>query len=128
MRREHGDDYAVLNSIQHEQRWRNIIQATAAAAEGLRSSSTDRTISRLDFDRVSLYPDHGTAMRAAPERRQCEYPHQKRGKGAVAFFATPAWNREALERMKVEQSLRLAILAKRFVLRLSAKVDIRTPG
>jgi EAL domain-containing protein (putative c-di-GMP-specific phosphodiesterase class I) len=47
------------------------------------------------------------------------------GKGAVAFFDA-SMEREALARMKVEQSLRLAILEKRFCCAFQAKVDIRT--
>src|SRR5258707_8669622 len=47
------------------------------------------------------------------------------GKGAVAFFDT-SMEHEALARMKVEQSLRLAILEKRFCCAFQAKVDIRT--
>jgi EAL domain-containing protein (putative c-di-GMP-specific phosphodiesterase class I) len=47
------------------------------------------------------------------------------GKGAAAFFDA-GMEREALARMKVEQSLRLAILEKRFCCAFQAKVDIRT--
>ena len=47
------------------------------------------------------------------------------GKGAAAFFDT-SMEREALARMKVEQSLRLAILEKRFCCAFQPKVDIRT--
>ena len=47
------------------------------------------------------------------------------GKGAAAFFDA-SMEREALARMKIEQSLRLAILEKRFCCAFQAKVDIRT--
>jgi EAL domain-containing protein (putative c-di-GMP-specific phosphodiesterase class I) len=47
------------------------------------------------------------------------------GKGAAAFFDT-SMEREALARMKVEQSLRQAILEKRFCCAFQPKVDIRT--
>jgi EAL domain-containing protein (putative c-di-GMP-specific phosphodiesterase class I) len=47
------------------------------------------------------------------------------GKGAAAFFDS-GMEREALARMKVEQSLRLAILEKRFCCAFQPKVDIRT--
>src|SRR4030088_837387 len=47
------------------------------------------------------------------------------GKGAAAFF-DDGMEREALARMNVEQSLRLAILQKRFCCAFQAKVDIRT--
>ena len=47
------------------------------------------------------------------------------GKGAAVFFDA-SMEREALARMRVEQSLRLAILEKRFCCAFQAKVDIRT--
>jgi len=47
------------------------------------------------------------------------------GKGSAAFFDA-GMEREALARMKVEQSLRLAILEKRFCCAFQSKVDIRT--
>jgi EAL domain-containing protein (putative c-di-GMP-specific phosphodiesterase class I) len=47
------------------------------------------------------------------------------GKGAALFFDA-SMEREAQARMKVEQSLRLAILEKRFCCAFQAKVDIRT--
>jgi predicted signal transduction protein with EAL and GGDEF domain len=53
------------------------------------------------------------------------YSVKNDGKGAAAFFDA-GMEREALARMKVEQSLRLAILEKRFCCAFQAKVDIRT--
>jgi EAL domain-containing protein (putative c-di-GMP-specific phosphodiesterase class I) len=47
------------------------------------------------------------------------------GKGSAAFFDA-GMEREALARMKIEQSLRLAILEKRFCCAFQSKVDIRT--
>src|SRR5205807_4646977 len=47
------------------------------------------------------------------------------GKGSAAFFDS-GMEREALARMKIEQSLRLAILEKRFCCAFQSKVDIRT--
>ncbi len=75
---------------------------------------------------VSLYPDHG---RSYEELRQnadiAMYRVKNDGKGAAAFFDA-SMEREALARMKVEQSLRLAILEKRFCCAFQTKVDIRT--
>ena len=75
---------------------------------------------------VSLYPDHG---RGYEELRQnadiAMYRVKNEGKGAAAFFDS-SMEREALARMKIEQSLRLAILEKRFCCAFQAKVDIRT--
>jgi cyclic di-GMP phosphodiesterase Gmr len=75
---------------------------------------------------VSLYPEHG---RNYEELRQnadiAMYRVKSDGKGAAVFF-NASMEREALARMKIEQSLRLAILEKRFCCAFQAKVDIRT--
>ena len=53
------------------------------------------------------------------------YRVKNSSKGAAAFFDT-SMEREALARMKIEQSLRQAILEKRFCCAFQPKVDIRT--
>jgi len=75
---------------------------------------------------VSLFPEHGTAYSALRQNADLAmYRVKNSGKGAVAFFDSVI-EHEALARMKVEQSLRLAILEKRFCCAFQAKVDIRT--
>jgi cyclic di-GMP phosphodiesterase Gmr len=75
---------------------------------------------------VSLYPDHGTSYDVLCQNADIAmYRVKSDGKGAVAFF-NASMEREAQARMKVEQSLRLAILEKRFCCAFQAKVDIRT--
>jgi diguanylate cyclase (GGDEF)-like protein len=75
---------------------------------------------------VSLFPEHGTDYAALRQNADLAmYRVKHSGKGAVAFFNS-AMEQEALARMKVEQSLRLAILEKRFCCAFQAKVDIRT--
>jgi cyclic di-GMP phosphodiesterase Gmr len=75
---------------------------------------------------VSLFPDHGRSYDALRQNADIAmYRVKNGGKGAVAFFDT-GMEREALARMKVEQSLRHAILEKRFCCAFQAKVDIRT--
>jgi len=75
---------------------------------------------------VSLYPAHGRSYEALRQNADIAmYRVKNNGKGSTAFFDT-SMEREALARMKVEQSLRLAILEKRFVCAFQAKVDIRT--
>jgi c-di-GMP phosphodiesterase Gmr len=75
---------------------------------------------------VSLFPDHGRSYDALLQNADIAmYRVKNDGKGAVAFFDT-SMEREALARMKVEQSLRHAILEKRFCCAFQAKVDIRT--
>ena len=75
---------------------------------------------------VSLYPEHGRSYEALRQNADIAmYRVKNDGKGAAAFFDA-GMEREALARMKIEQSLRLAILEKRFCCAFQAKVDIRT--
>jgi diguanylate cyclase (GGDEF)-like protein len=75
---------------------------------------------------VSLYPDHGTRYDMLCQNADIAmYRVKSDGKGAVAFF-NANMEREAQARMKIEQSLRLAILEKRFCCAFQTKVDIRT--
>jgi cyclic di-GMP phosphodiesterase Gmr len=75
---------------------------------------------------VSLYPDHGRSYEVLRQNADIAmYRVKHDGKGAAAFF-DEGMEREALARMKVEQSLRLAILEKRFCCAFQTKVDIRT--
>jgi cyclic di-GMP phosphodiesterase Gmr len=75
---------------------------------------------------VSLYPDHGTDYDTLCQNADIAmYRAKSNGKGAAAFF-NASMEREAQARMKIEQSLRLAILEKRFCCAFQAKVDIRT--
>ena len=75
---------------------------------------------------VSLHPEHGRSYDVLCQNADLAmYRVKNEGKGAAAFFDA-AMEREAQERMKVEQSLRQAILEKRFCCAFQAKVDIRT--
>jgi cyclic di-GMP phosphodiesterase Gmr len=75
---------------------------------------------------VSLYPDHGKSYDVLRQNADIAmYRVKNDGKGSAAFFDS-GMEREALARMKIEQSLRLAILEKRFCCAFQAKVDIRT--
>jgi len=75
---------------------------------------------------VSLYPEHGKSYDVLRQNADIAMYRVKNGsKGGAAFFNT-GMEREALARMKVEQSLRLAILEKRFCCAFQTKVDIRT--
>ena len=75
---------------------------------------------------VSLYPEHGRTYDALRQNADIAMYRVKNGaKGAAAFFDA-SMEREALARMKIEQSLRLAILEKRFCCAFQPKVDIRT--
>jgi c-di-GMP phosphodiesterase Gmr len=75
---------------------------------------------------VSLFPDHGVSYEMLRQNADLAmYRVKNDGKGAAAFFDL-SMEHEAAARMKVEQSLRLAILDKRFCCAFQAKVDIRT--
>jgi cyclic di-GMP phosphodiesterase Gmr len=75
---------------------------------------------------VCLHPEHGQSYDALCQNADLAmYRVKNDGKGAAAFFDI-GMEREAQARMKVEQSLRLAILEKRFCCAFQAKVDIRT--
>jgi c-di-GMP phosphodiesterase Gmr len=75
---------------------------------------------------VSFYPEHGGSYEMLRQNADIAmYRIKNDGKGAVAFF-DDNMEREAQARMKVEQSLRFAILEKRFCCAFQAKVDIRT--
>src|SRR5260221_4648740 len=75
---------------------------------------------------VSVYPDHGRSYEALRQHADIAmYRVKNNGKGSAAFFDA-GMEREALARMKVEQSLRLATLGKRVCCGFQAKVDIPT--
>ncbi len=75
---------------------------------------------------VSLFPEHGDSFEVLRQNADIAmYRVKNDGKGAVAFFDS-GMESEALARMKIEQSLRLAILDKRFCCAFQPKVDIRT--
>jgi c-di-GMP phosphodiesterase Gmr len=75
---------------------------------------------------VSLYPEHGRTYDALRHNADIAmYRVKNAGKGTAAFF-DDNMEREAQARMRVEQSLRHAILDKRFCCAFQPKVDIRT--
>jgi c-di-GMP phosphodiesterase Gmr len=75
---------------------------------------------------VSLYPEHGRSYEMLRQNADIAmYRVKNEAKGAAAFFDA-RMEREALARNKLEQSLRLAILDKRFCCAFQTKVDIRS--
>ena len=75
---------------------------------------------------VSLYPEHGRSYDTLRQNADIAmYRVKNSGKGAAIFFDA-SMEREALARTRIEQSLRLAILEKRFCCAFQPKVDIRT--
>ena len=75
---------------------------------------------------VSLYPEHGRSYDVLRQNADIAmYRVKNDGKGTAIFFDA-SMEREAQARTKIEQSLRLAILEKRFCCVFQPKVDIRT--
>jgi diguanylate cyclase (GGDEF)-like protein len=75
---------------------------------------------------VSLFPEHGRSFETLRQNADVAmYQVKNATKGGFAIFDL-AMEREAQERMQIEQSLRLAILDKRFCCAFQPKVDIRT--
>lgn len=75
---------------------------------------------------VSIYPDHGDSYEVLRQNADTAmYQIKNETKGGAAIFDS-GMQHEALIRMEVEQSLRLAILDKRFCCAFQPKVDIRT--
>lgn len=75
---------------------------------------------------ISLCPDHGQSFEVLRHNADIAmYRVKNDGKGAAVFFDS-SMEREALARTRIEQSLRAAILEKRFCCAFQSKVDIRT--
>jgi c-di-GMP phosphodiesterase Gmr len=121
-----GDEFMLLlNPIRHEQEVVEYIQATLQRLKAPFFIDGSEIFASTSIG-VSLYPDHGRSYDVLRQNADIAmYSVKNEGKGAAAFF-NASMEREALERMKVEQSLRLAILEKRFCCAFQAKVDIRT--
>ena len=121
-----GDEFLLLlNPIQSEQEVTEYIRFTL---ERLRAPFfiDGLEIFASTSIGVSLYPEHGRSHELLRQNADIAmYSVKNAGKGSAAFFDA-SMEREALARMKVEQSLRLAILEKRFCCAFQAKVDIRT--
>jgi diguanylate cyclase (GGDEF)-like protein len=74
---------------------------------------------------VSLYPEHGRGYDMLRQNADIAmYRVKNDGKGSAAFFDA-GMQREAETRTRIEQSLRHAILEKRFCCAFQTKVDIR---
>jgi diguanylate cyclase (GGDEF)-like protein/PAS domain S-box-containing protein len=75
---------------------------------------------------VSIHPDHGGDYEMLRQNADIAmYRVKNETKGAAVLF-NEGMQQEALARMAIEQSLRLAILDKRFCCAFQPKVDIRT--
>ncbi len=121
-----GDEFLLLlNPIQSEHEVAEYIQSTLERLKAPFFIDGSEIFASTSIG-VSLYPEHGRSYDVLCQNADIAmYRVKNDGKGAAAFFDA-GMEREALARMKVEQSLRLAILEKRFCCAFQAKVDIRT--
>jgi len=121
-----GDEFLLLlNSIQSEQEVAEYIHFVLQRLRAPFFIDGSEIFASTSIG-VSLYPKHGRSFDLLCQNADIAmYCVKNDGKGAAAFFDA-SMEREALARMKVEQSLRLAILEKRFCCAFQAKVDIRT--
>ena len=121
-----GDEFLLLLSpIESEQEVSEFIQATLKRLTAPFFIDSSEIFASTSIG-VSLYPDHGHTFEVLRQNADIAmYRIKNDGKGAAAFFDA-GMEREALARMKIEQSLRQAILEKRFCCAFQSKVDIRT--
>jgi diguanylate cyclase (GGDEF)-like protein len=121
-----GDEFMLLlNPIRNEREVAEYIHCTLRRLKAPFFIDGSEIFASASIG-VSLYPEHGRSYDVLRQNADIAmYRVKNDGKGAVAFF-DDGMEREALARMKIEQSLRLAILEKRFCCAFQAKVDIRT--
>src|SRR6202011_4131857 len=121
-----GDEFLLLlNPIQSEHEVAEYIQFTLERLRALVFIDGSKIFASTSIG-VSLYPEHGRSYDVLCQNADIAmYRVKNDGKGTAVFF-DDSMEREAIARMKVEQSLRLAILEKRFCCAFQAKVDIRT--
>ncbi len=121
-----GDEFLLLlNPIQSEQEVAEYIHFTLERLRAPYFIDGSEIFASTSIG-ISLYPEHGRSYDLLRQNADIAmYRVKNDGKGSAAFFDS-SMEREALARMKVEQSLRLAILEKRFCCAFQTKVDIRT--
>ena len=121
-----GDEFLLLlNPIQDAEEVREFIDLTLQRLSAPFFIDGSEIFASTSIG-VSLYPDHGNSYEVLRQNADLAmYRVKNEGKGAAAFFDAEM-EHEATARMKIEQSLRLAILEKRFCCAFQAKIDIRT--
>jgi cyclic di-GMP phosphodiesterase Gmr len=121
-----GDEFLLLlNPIQHQNEVTDFIHFMLERLKAPFFIDQSEIFASTSIG-VSLYPQHGQTYDALHQNADIAmYRVKNSGKGMAAFFDS-SMEREALARMKIEQSLRMAILEKRFCCAFQPKVDIRT--
>jgi len=121
-----GDEFMLLlNPIQNASEVAEFIEFTLQRIKAPFFIDDSEVFASTSIG-VSLYPEHGRSYDVLRQNADIAmYRVKNAGRGAAAFFDS-SMEREAQARTKVEQSLRLAILEKRFCCAFQPKVDIRT--
>ncbi len=121
-----GDEFLLLlNPVEDEQEVAEYIAATLQRLKAPFFIDGSEIFASTSIG-VSLFPEHGGSYDVLRQNADIAmYRVKNDGKGSVVFFDA-GMEREVLARMKIEQSLRLAILEKRFCCAFQAKIDIRT--
>jgi cyclic di-GMP phosphodiesterase Gmr len=121
-----GDEFLMLlKPIQNQQELEEYIRYTLGRLRAPFFIDGSEIFASTSIG-VSLYPEHGRSYDMLRHNADIAmYRVKNDGKGSAAFFDA-GMEREAAARMKIEQSLRLAILEKRFCCAFQTKVDIRT--
>jgi cyclic di-GMP phosphodiesterase Gmr len=121
-----GDEFLLLlNPIQNEREVAEFVEFTLERLRAPFFIDGSEIFASTSIG-VSLHPEHGRSYDVLLQNADIAmYRVKNDGKGTAAFF-NDSMEREAVARMKIEQSLRLAILEKRFCCAFQAKVDIRT--
>jgi diguanylate cyclase (GGDEF)-like protein len=121
-----GDEFLLLLSpVESEAEVADFIQSTLKRVTAPFFIDASEIFASTSVG-VSLYPDHGRSFEVLRHNADIAmYRIKNDGKGSAAFF-NAGMEHEALASTKIEQSLRLAILEKRFCCAFQTKVDIRT--
>jgi diguanylate cyclase (GGDEF)-like protein len=121
-----GDEFLLLLSpIQRQQEVKEFVETMLRRLSAPFFIDSSEIFASTSVG-VSLYPDHGDSYDALRHNADLAmYRVKNDGKGVAAFFDA-GMEHEAAARIRVEQSLRLAILEKRFCCAFQAKMDIRT--
>jgi cyclic di-GMP phosphodiesterase Gmr len=121
-----GDEFLLLlNPIQSEHEVAEYIDALVQKLKAPYFIDGSEVFASASIG-VSLYPEHGRSYKALRQNADIAmYRVKNDTKGAAVLFDV-GMEHEALARMETEQSLRLAILDKRFCCAFQPKVDIRS--
>ncbi len=124
--RQGGDEFVVL--LSEAEQWEN---AAIVAARMLIAVAETHFIDNHDLHvttsiGVSVYPDDGEdAETLIKNADTAMYQAKENGRQSYQFFK-PAMNVRAVERQSTEESLRLALERKEFLLLYQPKVNLRT--